>query len=44
MWIVKGCDFEDVIDIVQKDPYYNPEFRRFRIFSWGKSLDKPITL
>ncbi len=44
MWIVKGCNFDDVIDIVQKDPFYNPEYRSFRIFSWGKSIDKPVTL
>ncbi|GAA6207026.1 hypothetical protein NBRC116601_03190 [Cognatishimia sp. WU-CL00825] len=44
MWIVKGCDFDDVIDIVQKDPLYNPQYRSFRIFSWSKSDDKLVTL
>ncbi|MDC0736794.1 YciI family protein [Cognatishimia sp. SS12] len=44
MWIVKSCDFEEVVDIVQQDPYYNPKYRSFRILSWGKAIDKVVSL
>lgn len=44
LWIVETPEYDDVVELVLNDPYFNPDHRRFKIFAWGKAIDKPVTL
>lgn len=44
LWVVETDTPEEVVSLATEDPYFNPAHRSFRIFSWGKAIDKPVTL
>lgn len=44
LWIVDATDYDRVVSLVLNDPYFNPDHRRFKIFSWGKAIDADVTL
>lgn len=44
LWIVEPETYDEVVDLVLKDPYFCPEHRKFRILAWGKALDLEVTL
>lgn len=44
LWVVEADSHDDVVALVENDPYFLPEHRRFRILAWGKAFDRPVTL
>ena len=44
IWIVEAAEYDDVIDLVLKDPYFCPEHRSFKIFFWGKAIEKEVVI
>jgi uncharacterized protein YciI len=44
LWIVEADTYEEVVDLVLGDPYFNPDHRRFQILYWGKPLDRDVVL
>ena len=44
MWIVKHASKDQVEALVENDPYYNTECRRFRIQFWGKAIDRMVSV
>ena len=39
LWIVEAETKAEVNALVESDPFYFPEYRRFKIFAWGKLLE-----
>lgn len=36
---------ERAVELIEKDPYYTPALRRYRLFTWGKALqDRMVQL
>ena len=45
MWILEVDSRDRAQELVENDPYYNPTYRAYEIYSWGKILhDKMVTL
>jgi uncharacterized protein YciI len=45
MWIVETRTKDEVVKLVQNDPFYVAEYRRYQIYVWGKLLeDQTATL
>lgn len=45
LWVVEADQRDQVIELIENDPFYFPEYRRFEIFAWGKILeDQVVTL
>lgn len=44
LWVVEADSRDDVRILVEQDPYYEPSCRQYRILTWGKAIDKPVTL
>lgn len=39
LWIVESENKAEVEHLITKDPFYYPEFRTYKIFTWGKLLE-----
>ena len=39
MWVVEADTRDEVINLIENDPFYVPEHRSFEIFTWGKILE-----
>jgi uncharacterized protein len=45
LWVVEADQREEIVRLIESDPYYRPEFRTFRILTWGKALeDRTVSL
>ena len=44
LWIVKNATRHEVEELVLNDPYYSPDLRSYRIFYWGKAIDREVTV
>lgn len=44
MWIVDAVSRERVVELIESDPYFAPEHRRYRLMCWNKIQTDPITL
>lgn len=45
LWVVEADQCEEIVQLIESDPYYLPEFRTFRVLAWGKALeDKAVIL
>ncbi|MXN65089.1 hypothetical protein GR183_09235 [Stappia sp. GBMRC 2046] len=44
LWIVEAETYDEVVQLVLEDPYFCPDHRRFKIFFWGKAIDKEVTI
>lgn len=45
LWVVNAQDKQQIETLVENDPFYEPAFRSYRIFTWGKILeDQTATL
>jgi uncharacterized protein YciI len=45
LWVVEADGLDEVVKLVENDPYYHPQFRTFKVLTWGKALeDRAITL
>lgn len=44
LWIMEVKSFERAKELVENDPYYVPEFRKYRLLVWGKAFDEPVVL
>ena len=38
------ADRGEAVALVENDPYYQPEHRKYRVLAWGKALDGPVVL
>ena len=43
LWVVEADGRDEVVKLVENDPYYHPEFRSFKILTWGKALEDRAT-
>ena len=39
LWIVEAESRAEVVTLIEADPFYRPEHRRYEIFVWGKILE-----
>lgn len=45
LWVLEVANRDEAVQLVEKDPYFRPEFRKYRVLTWGKALeDRFITL
>ena len=44
LWVLEVADRGEAVALVENDPYYQPEHRKYRVLAWGKALDGPVTL
>lgn len=45
LWIVEAGTRDEVVRLIENDPFYEPRHRRFEIFTWGKIVeDVDVTL
>lgn len=43
LWIVEAENHADVVELIEGDPFYEPAFRHFDIYVWGKILEDQNT-
>ncbi|EBA16265.1 hypothetical protein RSK20926_21105 [Roseobacter sp. SK209-2-6] len=39
LWVVEAATREEVEALVQNDPFYEPAWRSYEIYTWGKILE-----
>ena len=45
LWITDVADKQRLINLVENDPYFHPQYRRYRVLKWGKVLeDREVTI
>jgi len=45
LWVLDVADRAEAIGLIESDPYYRPEFRKYRVLAWGKAFeDRAVTL
>lgn len=44
LWVLDVESREEAVMLVESDPYYRPEFRRYELLVWGKAINRPVTL
>ncbi len=45
LWVVEAGSRDEVEALVMEDPFYQPDLRRYEIFTWGKILEgRNVTL
>lgn len=45
LWVVESATKEQVVQLVENDPFYVSDYRSFDIFTWGKLLeDRSVVL
>ena len=43
LWVVEADGLDEVVKLVENDPYCHPEFRTFKVLAWGKALEDRAT-
>ena len=44
LWVLEVASRDEAVALIENDPYYQPEHRKYRVLAWGKALDGPVTL
>ncbi|NOE35535.1 YciI family protein [Ruegeria sp. HKCCD7318] len=44
LWVVEADSRADVVGLIEKDPFYVPQYRSFEIFTWGKLLEDQMAV
>lgn len=45
LWVLDVADRQEAIRLIENDPYYRPEFRKYRVLAWGNAFDdRAVTL
>ena len=45
LWVLEVADRADAVRLIEADPYYRPEFRKYRVLAWGKAFEeRTVTL
>jgi uncharacterized protein YciI len=44
LWVVEVSDRAGAVALVENDPCYQPEHRKYCILAWGKALDWAVVL
>ena len=44
LWVLEVAGRDEAVALIEADPYYQPEHRKYRVLAWGKALDGPVTL
>ena len=45
LWVLEVADRAEAVRLIENDPYYRPEFRKYRVLAWGKAFeDRAVTL
>lgn len=45
IWVIEAASRDEVIGLIEDDPYYRYQYRRYRIFAWGKAFaERPVVL
>ena len=44
LWVLEVRSRARAIELIESDPYFVPEHRRYRLLLWGKAFDDPVTL
>ena len=45
LWVVEAQDRAEITTLIENDPFYVPEHRRYDVFTWGKILEgEAVTL
>jgi uncharacterized protein len=45
LWVLEVADRAEAVRLIENDPYYRPEFRKYRVLAWGKAFeDRSVTL
>jgi uncharacterized protein len=44
LWVMEVESLERARELVEADPYYRPDLRRYKLLVWGKAFDEPVML
>ena len=44
LWVMEVESFERAEELVQRDPYYAPELRSYKLLVWGKAHEGDVIL
>ena len=45
LWVLEVADRAEAVRLIENDPYYHPEYRKYRVLAWGKAFeDRSVTL
>ena len=44
LWVLEIANRDEAVALIENDPYYQPEHRKYRVLAWGKALDGPVVL
>jgi hypothetical protein len=44
LWVLEVAGRDEAVALIESDPYYQPEHRKYRVLAWGKALDGPVVL
>lgn len=44
LWVLQTASRERALELIERDPYFVPGLRRYRLLVWGKALDVPVSL
>lgn len=44
LWVIETTSRDRAVELVENDPYFVPEFRSYRLTTWGKALDGDVVL
>lgn len=45
LWVIEAESRDEVVALIEDDPYYRYQYRRYRIFAWGKAFaERPVVL
>lgn len=44
LWVLEVASRDEAVVLVESDPYYQPDHRKYRVLAWGKALEGPVTL
>ncbi|MEM9733246.1 MAG: YciI family protein [Pseudomonadota bacterium] len=42
LWVVEAEDKDDVVSLIENDPFYVSEYRKYEIYTWGKLLEDQV--
>jgi uncharacterized protein YciI len=42
LWLLDVSSREQAISLIERDPYFHPQYRKYRLFEWKWALDYPV--
>ena len=39
MWVMEVSSRERAVELIENDPYYHADYRKYKLYTWGKILE-----